>query len=152
SIGSSMTVSPTPIDSANNPFFADFGTNGRVCGTCHRESLGWTITPELTQTLPAGDPLFVFDGSDCLPPGVPNTNPTPNSTHMVSKALVRVEIGIPGNADYTLVGYTDPLGCPTPPSAAKLRMYRRPLPASNTAFLSTVMWDGRENKSPPNNT
>jgi hypothetical protein len=46
----------------------------------------------------------------------------------------------------------DPLACPTPPSAADLRMYRRPLPASNTAFVTTVMWDGRENVNPPNNT
>jgi hypothetical protein len=31
-------------------------------------------------------------------------------------------------------------------------MYRRPLPAANTAFQTTIMWDGRENVNPPNNT
>jgi hypothetical protein len=152
-IGSAITVSPTRIDlSASNPFFANFGTNGRVCGSCHQESYGWTITPEFAQSRPANDPLFVFDGSDCLPPGVPNPSPTTSSTQMLSKALVRIEIGIPMNADYTLVDSFDPLHCPTPPSAATLRMYRRPLPAANTAFLSTVMWDGRENVTAPNNT
>ena len=29
-----------------NPFFAELGTNGRVCFTCHRPAQGWTITPE----------------------------------------------------------------------------------------------------------
>jgi hypothetical protein len=151
-IGTSITESPTPIDqSEGNPFFAEFGTNGRDCGTCHRESFGWTITPELAQSLPASDPLFVFDGADCLPPGVPNPDPATTSTQMLAKGLVRIEISIPAGADYTLVDYTDPLGCPTPPTGP-LRMYRRPLPIANSAFLSTVMWDGRENVNPPNNT
>jgi cytochrome c peroxidase len=152
-IGRSETVSPTRIDlTANNSFFHDFGTNGRTCGTCHQESLGWTITPGFAQSRAATDPLFVFDGSDCLPPGVSNPNPAANSRQMLANANVRIDIGIPANANFTLVSYTDPLNCPTPPSAADLRMYRRPLPASNSAFLSTVMWDGRENVNPPNNT
>jgi hypothetical protein len=152
-VGNAVTASPTPIDlTSANPFFDDFGTNGRVCGTCHHESLGWTLTPELAQSLPATDPLFLFDGSDCLPPGVPNPDPAARSTQLLAKGLIRIEIGIPAGADYTLVGSFDPLGCPTPPSASVLRMYRRPLPAANTAFLSTVMWDGRENVNAPNNT
>ena len=46
----------------------------------------------------------------------------------------------------------DSLGCATPATATALRMYRRPLPTANTAFQTTVMWDGRENVNPPNNT
>jgi cytochrome c peroxidase len=152
-IGLSTTASATRIDQTSmNPFFHDFGTNGRVCGTCHQESLGWTITPGFAQSRKPDDPLFVFDGSDCLPPGVSNPDPTTNSKEMLAKALIRIDIGIPATADYTLVSAVDPLGCPTAPSAADLRMYRRPLPASNTAFVTTVMWDGRENVNPPNNT
>jgi len=152
-IGKSETVSPSAIDqSTKNPFFHSFGTNGRTCGTCHAETAGWTITPAFAQNLPANDPLFVFDGSDCLPPGVSNPNRAANSTQMLSKANVRIDIPIPTNADFTLAAYTDPIGCPTPPSATDIRMYRRPLPASNSAFLATVMWDGRENVNPPNNT
>jgi hypothetical protein len=71
---------------------------------------------------------------------------------MLDKALVRIDLSIPPNADYTLVSYTDPLRCPVPPSASDVRVYRRPLPTSNSAFLTTVMWDGRENVNPPNNT
>jgi hypothetical protein len=151
--GLTSTVSPSRIDlSANNPFFHDFGTNGRVCGTCHQEALGWTITPGFAQSRKPDDPLFVFDGSDCLPPGVPNPHPRANSKEMLAKALIRIDIGFPAVTDYTLVSAVEPLGCPTPASAADLRMYRRPLPASNTAFVTTVMWDGRENVNPPNNT
>ena len=152
-VGLAESVSPSPIDlGATNPFFHDFGTNGRTCGTCHQEAFGWTISPLFALTRPASDPLFVFDGSDCLPPGVPNHNRFASSTEMLSKALVRIEIGIPDGADFTLTSAVDPLACPTAPSGANLRMYRRPLPVSNTAFLSAVMWDGRENVNKPNNT
>jgi hypothetical protein len=96
--------------------------------------------------------LFVFDGSDCLAAGQPNADPLTNSTQMRSKANVRIDLPIPAGADFVLTSYADPIGCPNPPSASDIRMYRRPLPTSNTAFLSTVMWDGRENVNPPNNT
>jgi hypothetical protein len=53
-----------------NPFFAELGTNGRTCGTCHRPAQAWSITPgeigdrfERTQGL---DPIFrANDGSNC---------------------------------------------------------------------------------------
>jgi len=144
--GSAETFSPARIDqSTNNPFFNSFGTNGRTCGTCHVEQLGWTITPGFAQALDRRNPLFVFDGSDCLPAGVPNPNPSRNSTQLRNHGNIRIDLPIPAGADYTLVTSTDPLKCPTPPSAGDLRMYRRPLPSANSAFLATVMWDGREN-------
>jgi hypothetical protein len=155
SLGISETVSLSQIDPRRlekNPFFHDLGTNGRTCETCHQAPLGWTITPEFARSLDRSDPLFVFDGSDCLPPGEANAEPRANSTRMLDKALVRIELGIPATADFTLVSFTDPVHCPTAPSASSLRMYRRPLPTANSAFLTTVMWDGRENLSPPNNT
>jgi hypothetical protein len=145
-IGRAETAAPFPIDqTSSNPFFRDFGTNVRTCGTCHVDELGWTITPEFARSRPANDPLFVFDGSDCLPGGVPNPDPSRHSIQMREFANVRIDLPIPANAEFTLAGYTDPLNCPTPPSAANLRMYRRPLPTANVAFLATLMWDGREN-------
>jgi cytochrome c peroxidase len=153
SIGVASTTSPSRLDfTAANPFFHDFGTNGRTCGTCHQEAFGWTITPTFARTRRPDDPLFVFDGSDCLPAGVPNPDPRSHSKAMLSKALVRIDLGIPPTADFTLVSAVDPLGCPIPATAADIRMYRRPLPAANTAFQATIMWDGRENVNPPNNT
>ncbi len=155
SIGMSDTASPTAItqDPNKNPFFHSFGTNGRTCGTCHAENQGWTITPVEVQKKAANDPIFVFDGSDCLPPGVSNPNPVANSTQLRQYGNVRIDLPIPQGADFHLGGFVEgAITCPTPPSAADLRMYRRPLPSANTAFLATVMWDGRENTHAPNDT
>src|SRR5262249_47745110 len=122
------------------------------CGTCHQEAFGWTISPLFALTRLLRDPLFLFDGSDCLSSGVPNGDRFARSTQMLSKALIRIEIGVPDGADFTLTSAVDPLGCPTPSSLGALRMYRRSFPAANTAFLTTVMWDGRENVNKLNDT
>jgi cytochrome c peroxidase len=144
--GESSTSSSTTIDfSSGNDFFHVFGTNGRSCGTCHQADQGWSFTPAAASALPSSDPLFLFDGSNCLAPGQANPNPTANSTALQRNGLIRVEIAIPASADFRLVSYTDPLHCPSSPLDTKtLRMYRRPLPSANSAFLTTVMWDGRE--------
>jgi hypothetical protein len=60
---------------------------------------------------------------------------------LLSKGLIRVGLPIPANADFDLVAVNDPYGYA---SAAELSLFRRPLPAANLRFLSTVMWDGRE--------
>jgi cytochrome c peroxidase len=144
--GQSSTSSSTAIDfSSGNDFFHNFGTNGRTCGTCHKADQGWSFTPAGASALPASDPLFLFDGSNCLAPGQANPNPSANSTALLRNGLIRVEIAIPATADYRLASYTDPFNCPSNPVSTKtLRMYRRPLPSANSAFLTTVMWDGRE--------
>ena len=145
-IGRAETAAPTEIDLSDaNSFFRDFGTNQRTCGTCHVEDLGWTITPRFVRGLTANDEIFVFDGSDCLPGGVENPDPKQHSTQLRDFANIRIDLPIPEGAEFTLASFTDPLSCPTPPSAANIRMYRRPLPTVNVAFLATVMWDGREN-------
>src|SRR5215472_3660722 len=47
-------------------FFANLGTNGRTCNTCHVEADAWTITPEHAARLEPDDPLFTPKaGSDC---------------------------------------------------------------------------------------
>src|SRR3954453_9264048 len=109
-IGLSGTVSPNKIDlKTDNPFFHDFGTNARTCGTCHQEAFGWTITPGFARSRASSDPLFAFDGSDCLAPGVANDDPAANSTEMLSKGLIRIDLGIPPTADYVLASAADPL-------------------------------------------
>src|SRR4051812_11110977 len=144
--GQSSTSSSTPIDfSSSNDFFHNFGTNGRTCGTCHKADQGWSFTPAAASALPSSDPLFLLDGSNCLAPGQPNPNPSASSTALLRNGLIRVEIAIPSTADYKLISYTDPLHCASNPMTTNtLRMYRRPLPSANSAFLTTVMWDGRE--------
>jgi cytochrome c peroxidase len=134
------------IDLAN-PFFQVFGTNGRSCATCHAPSNGWSVTPPSIRARFAAtagtDPIFrTIDGSVS-----PNADVSTLEARLVAydmlltKGLLRVGIGIPGNAEFELVGVDDPYAYA---SAAELSLFRRPLPAANLAFLSTVMFDGRE--------
>ena len=148
-IGTTETAAPNnAFSQQTGPFFKDFGTLGRFgCEECHVERLGWSVTATAASGLPASDPLFVFDGSDCLPPGVPNTSAS-NSIEMRNFGNTRIELGIPQGADFGLAGSSDPFACPTAPTASNLRMYRRPLPVANASFIANVMWDGREEVTP----
>lgn len=59
---------------------------------------------------------------------------------VLTKGLIRVGIGMPPGAEFDLVAVDDPYHFA---SANELSLFRRPLPTSNLAALSTVMWDGR---------
>jgi cytochrome c peroxidase len=130
-------------------FFANLGTNGRTCGTCHVESNAWTFTPRHAQLLAKDDPLFApVDGSDCPPV---SGNPEPNSVNssmVLNYAVIRIQLAVPASANFTLASATNPKGCAIPPGspaiAGELFLFRRPLPATNLLLLSSVMWDGRE--------
>ena len=47
---------------------------------------------------------------------------------------------VPADAEFALVDAADPYGFAT---AAELSLFRRPLPATNLKFASTLTWDGR---------
>jgi hypothetical protein len=134
---------------ATNGFFADLGTNGRTCNTCHVIEDGWTITPGHARALDFDDPLFTpNDGSDC-PPGSASQRPRKAlSTELTNYGLIRIQIAIPGGAGFSLVSATNPEHCLIPPGSAgvesQLFLFRRPLPSTNLIFDSTIMWDGRE--------
>src|SRR5262249_39831015 len=67
--GALATVSADAFDAGRTDgFFANLGTNGRSCGTCHVVEDAWTLTPSHARSLAADDPLFTpNDGSDCPP-------------------------------------------------------------------------------------
>ncbi len=131
-----------------NPFFQSLGTNGRACVTCHRPAQGWTVTPADLQmrfeTTGGTDPVFATnDGSNCE--GADTSTPEKRRAAfslLLSKALIRVGMRVPDDAEFSIVDVDDPYHCGAAFSDASL--YRRPLPATNLRFLSTVMWDGRE--------
>jgi hypothetical protein len=132
-----------------NGFFASLGTNGRTCNTCHVIEDGWTITPGHARTLAETDPLFApKDGSDCPPTAATQGPSKALSSQLTSYGLIRIQIGVPSGANFSLVSATNPQGCaiaPASPDAeSQLFLFRRPLPSTNLVFDATIMWDGRE--------
>src|SRR6476646_6423576 len=139
------------------PFFQSLGTNGRSCGSCHQPSDGWTVTPtHIQQRFDASggtDPLFrTVDGSNAPELDVSTVDARRSAYSMLlSKGLIRVGIGMPTGAgvEFELIAVDDPYGHA---STQDLSLFRRPLPATNLGFLSTVMWDGRETFKDPAST
>jgi cytochrome c peroxidase len=161
----------------NHPFFKSFGTNDRACIHCHVPAAGWTITPDVVQlrfTNPLEtdkvdclrdpyqcaaekndkkfglDPIFrVVDGANSPNADVSTTAKRLKAYSMLlDKAVIRIGLGIPATAEFTLDAVEDPYHYA---SAKELSLFRRPLPTTNLGTgaggttLSTVMWDGREN-------
>ncbi len=145
--GVALTYSTAGSIDAGNAFFQELGTNGRSCATCHEASAGWTITPALVRhrfdATRGEDPLFrTVDGSNSPYADVATVEARRRAYSLLrTKALIRVGIGMPANAEFDLVDVDDPYHFA---SAVELSMYRRPLPTANLRFLATVMWDGRE--------
>jgi hypothetical protein len=142
-----QTVSTNGAFDIDNPFFQSLGTNGRACVTCHQSSDGWSITPQHVKARFAAtkgeDPLFrLNDGATCPSADVSTLEAKRDAYGMLlSKGLIRVGIGIPANAEFSLLEVDDPYDCAT---AMELSLFRRPLPSTNLRFLSGVMWDARE--------
>jgi cytochrome c peroxidase len=153
--GFAATVSTAGRIDLGNEFFQNLGANGRRCVSCHLPSAGWTITPPQVQA------IFERSKGGAIPDdlglsAIFRTNDGSNSPEadvstlaarrraysmLLTKGLIRVGIGVPATADFELIAVDDPYGHA---SAADLSLFRRPLPATNLRFLSTVMWDGRE--------
>ncbi|HKW66158.1 MAG TPA: hypothetical protein VJP04_02645, partial [Terriglobales bacterium] len=136
------------IDLAN-PFFQSLGTNGRSCGSCHVAEDGWTVTPPRIQArfIASGgtDPIFrPVDGAVCPDADVSTFTARVQAYRLLlQKGLIRVSMGVPGDADFSITAIQDPYNC-SQTTATNPALYRRPLPATNLGFLSAVMWDGRE--------
>lgn len=143
------TFSTTGSVDLTNPFFQPLGSNGRTCQTCHQPKFGWTITPESVreafEATGGRDPLFhANDGTDSPEADVSTVRARRRASSMLlSKGLIRIGLPIPAEAEFRLEDVDDPYGHAT---AADLSLFRRPLPAANLPFLSTVMWDARENQ------
>lgn len=139
-----------PID-LSGPFFQSLGTNGRSCGSCHRPAQGWSVSADevrirfdFTRGL---DPIFrTNDGSVCDHDINTSTLQGRRQAYrlLIERGLIRIAMAVPENAEFDVVRVTNPYGCD---DSQTLSVYRRPLPATNLRFLSTVMWDGRESSS-----
>ena len=130
------------------PFFQSLGTNGRACATCHQPSDAMSVAAanvqqrfDLTQGL---DPIFrTNDGSNCDHGIDVSTLEGRSAAYSLlrTRGLIRIAIAVPTAADYQVSSVYNPHGCN---ESNVISQYRRPLPATNLRFLSTVMFDGRE--------
>ena len=144
-----------PTDTAKNAFFQDLGTNGRRCVTCHQANDAWSVTPRHIrarfEATRGTDPIFrTNDGSGCPTQDVSTEHARRQAySLLLDKGLIRIEQQVPANAEFTVLNNDNPYGCN---STSAISAYRRPLPATNLPFLSTVMWDGRETFKNPDGT
>jgi cytochrome c peroxidase len=146
---------PTPT--AGNPFFQNLGTNDRTCFTCHQPQTGWTVSAQSVQARFASsfgtDPIFrLVDGATCPSDDVSSLAAKRQAYRLLlSRGLIRIGLPIPAGPEFEIITVDDPYGCNTDPATGltssttgTVSAYRRPLPATNLGFLSTIMWDGRE--------
>src|SRR5262249_29329272 len=106
-----------------------------------------TVTPSHIQdrfnATHGTDPIFrTNDGSGCPSQDVSTVSARRSAYNLLlNKGLIRIEQQVPENAEFTVLENDNPYGCN---STSAISAYRRPLPATNIPYLSTVMWDGRE--------
>jgi cytochrome c peroxidase len=141
-----------PIFATQNPFFLDLGkVNGRRCVTCHQPENNMTVTPASLEArfeaTGGTDPIFRTNDGSNSPLADVSTVAGRRAAYsmLLTKGLIRVGISIPDGAEFELVECRDPYGyAGNNANGNQLSLFRRPLPATNLTFLSTVMWDGRE--------
>lgn len=120
----------------SNPFFQSLGSNGRTCNTCHISGSAWTITPADVEAkfkaTNGTDPIFrVNDGSNCPSADVSTVSARRQAySQLLSKALIRISVSLPPNAQFQIVGIQDPYNC-AQTTLVNPALYRRPLPAAN---------------------
>ncbi|MDR3703315.1 MAG: hypothetical protein P4L56_26950 [Candidatus Sulfopaludibacter sp.] len=138
--------------SLTGAFFQSLGTNGRSCSSCHLPTESWSVSAaeiQLRFLLTQGtDPIFrTNDGSNCDHSIDTSTLEGRRSAYslLTSRGLIRIALPVPANAQFTVQSVNNPYGCN---ETSTVSVYRRPLPATNLRFLSTLMWDGRESTAP----
>src|SRR5215475_4386176 len=146
-----INVAGFPVVARTNPFFLDLGINGRRCVTCHQPGNNMTVTPAGLQArfeaTEGTDPIFrTNDGSNSPLADVSTVHARRRAYSMLlTKGLIRVGIAIAADAEFVLHAVRDPYRyAGHNDNGDELSLFRRPLPATNLAFLSAVMWDGRE--------
>lgn len=134
----------------HNAFFDDsLGTNGRACVHCHMAEDGWGVSAanvkDRFEESCGTDPIFrEVDGTNSNRPLDTSTLEAKRAAYsmLLDKGLIRIQLPIPANAQFTLVGVDDPHNNDL---TNGIVVYRRPLPATNLKFTPITMWDGRAN-------
>jgi hypothetical protein len=150
-IARTINVTGGSVMAVDNPFFLDLGVNGRRCITCHEPQSNMTVTPARLQArfdaTEGTDPIFRPNDGSNSPLADTSTVEARRAAYsmVLTKDLIRIGLPIPVTAEFELVSVRDPYEyAGHNANGDELSLFRRPPPATNLAFLSTVMWDGRE--------
>ncbi|MEO5560711.1 MAG: hypothetical protein ABIO49_12435 [Dokdonella sp.] len=149
--GALRTFTPSGAIDRDNAFFQSIGSNGRSCNSCHRQEDAWSITPEHVRArfnaTQGNDPIFrTNDGSNSPTADVSTVAKRRQAYSMLlNRGVLRVGIGIPANAEFSLDAVDDPYDHA---NAADLSLFRRPLPSTNLGYITGLMWDARETTAP----
>ncbi len=148
-----------PTLTARNAFFADLGTNGRTCFSCHQPQDGWSVSAASAkarfEASSGFDPLFRrVDGATCPTAPVATLDDRRKAYKLlIEKGLIRIGLPLPRAQDlqFEVSAVDDPYKCTTnrdtgltSPTEGIVSVYRRPLPSTNLGFNASIMWDGRE--------
>jgi hypothetical protein len=145
--GIARTFNINGFTNLDSLFTRNLGTNGRTCFTCHDPVNGWSIGPGALgnrfDATGGTDPVFrTNDGANSPNADVSTVNARRTAYSMLlAHGVIRVGRPIPPSAEFVLARVDDPYGFA---SAAELSLFRRPRPSMNLAFITQVMWDGRE--------
>src|SRR5437870_4463400 len=146
-----INVAGFPVVAESNPFFLDLGVNGRRCVTCHEPTNNMSVSAAglraRFEATDGTDPIFRTNDGSNSPLADVSTLEARRAAYsmLLTKGLIRVGISIPANAEFELVDVDDPYGyAGHNANNNELSLFRRPLPSTNLAYLSAVMWDGRE--------
>lgn len=156
--GAVATYQPTgPTLTSGNAFFQNIGANGRTCFTCHQPKTGWTVSAASIKDRFAAsggsDPIFrLVDGATCPTDNIKTLGDKRQAYKLlIEKGLIRIALPMPANSQFEVIKVDDPYNCTTNPvtgltskTEGMISVYRRPLPATNLGFLTSIMWDGRE--------
>ncbi len=154
STGAMSTFTPAGKFVESGAFFQSLGTNGRTCASCHvvGNAMGLSAkhAEHVFERTNGTDPLFAaVDGATCPTAAAGQAL---NFSLLRRYGLIRIGLTVPSNPQFTIAAVHDPYGCALVTDASTgeqtLSTYRRPLPGTNLGFLSSVMFDGRENIAP----
>jgi len=150
-VARTINVGGFPVVASDNPFFLDLGTNGRRCVTCHQPANNMTVSAasvaDRFEASDGKDPIFRPNDGANSPRADVSTREARRRAYsmLIAKGVFRVGLPVPANAEFVLADAADPYGyAGRNDDGNQLSLFRRPLPSTNLAFLTAVMWDGRE--------
>ena len=130
---------------ANNAFFADLGTSGRTCASCHGFEGGWTTSHAqmLWDDSNGTDPLFMvtFDNGKCAESDISTKRKRRDAMELtLERGSVRAGIQrVQPTAEFEVTQVEDPYHCAAT-SLTQFYGYRKPNPLTSVSQKTSVTW------------